>query len=104
MQGKGQVSTRRGPLSTMKVLLEHWQSRVNAKSILCYTHLQGAVEGQKTASNWIPMWGFPKILGTFLGVSIIRTIVYLGLYWGPPILGTTMCLLNVTDIRKMQFL
>ena len=33
------------------------------------------------------MWGFPKIMGTFLGVPIIRTIVYLGLYWGPLILG-----------------
>ena len=32
-------------------------------------------------------WGFPKIRGTFLGVPIIRTIVYWGLYWGPPILG-----------------
>ena len=28
------------------------------------------------------MWGFPKIRGTFLGVPIIRTIVYWGLYWG----------------------
>ena len=26
-------------------------------------------------------------MGTFLRVSIIRTIVYLGLYWGPLILG-----------------
>ena len=33
------------------------------------------------------IWGFPKIRGTFLGVPIIRTVVYLGLYWGPPILG-----------------
>ena len=32
-------------------------------------------------------WGFPKIMGTFLGVPIIRIIVYWGLYWGPPILG-----------------
>ena len=31
--------------------------------------------------------GFPKIMGTFLGVPIIRTIVFWGLYWGPPILG-----------------
>ena len=30
---------------------------------------------------------FPNIRGTFLGVPTIRTIVYLGLYWGPPILG-----------------
>ena len=33
------------------------------------------------------MWGFPRIRGTLLGVLIIRTIVYWGLYWGPPMLG-----------------
>ena len=33
------------------------------------------------------MWGFPKTRGTILGVPIIRTIVYWGLYWGPLILG-----------------
>ena len=33
------------------------------------------------------IWGFPKIRGTFLGVPIIRTIVYWGLYWGTLILG-----------------
>ena len=27
------------------------------------------------------------MMGTFLGVPIIRTIVFGGLYWGPPILG-----------------
>ena len=32
-------------------------------------------------------WGFPKIRGTILGVPIIRTIVYWGLYWGPLLLG-----------------
>ena len=31
--------------------------------------------------------GFPKIRGTIVGVPIIRTIIYWGLYWGPPILG-----------------
>ena len=31
--------------------------------------------------------GFPKIRGTFLGVPIIRTIVFWGLYWGSLILG-----------------
>ena len=30
---------------------------------------------------------FPKIRGTFLGVPIIRTIVFWGLYWGSLILG-----------------
>ena len=33
------------------------------------------------------IWGFPKIRGTLLGVPIIRTIVFWGLYWGPLILG-----------------
>ena len=30
---------------------------------------------------------FPKIRGTSLGAPIIRTIVYWGLYWGPPSFG-----------------
>ena len=33
------------------------------------------------------IWGFPKIRPTILGVPIIRTVVFWGLYWGPPILG-----------------
>ena len=33
------------------------------------------------------IWGFPKIRGPFLGVPIIRPIIFWGLYWGPPILG-----------------
>ena len=38
-------------------------------------------------SCWAPAKakGFPKIRGTILGVPIIRTIVFGGLYWGPPI-------------------
>ena len=33
------------------------------------------------------MWEFPKIRGTFLGVPIIRAIIFWGLYWGPLVLG-----------------
>ena len=33
------------------------------------------------------IWDFPKIRGTFLGVPIIRPIVFWDLYWGPFILG-----------------
>ena len=29
--------------------------------------------------------GFPKIRGTLVGVPIIRSILFWGLYWGPPI-------------------
>ena len=32
-------------------------------------------------------WGFPKTRGSTQGVPIIRTIVFGGLYSGPPILG-----------------
>ena len=35
-------------------------------------------------------WEFPKIRGTILGVPIIRTIVFWGLYWGPLILGNSL--------------
>ena len=35
------------------------------------------------------LYGFPKIRGTILGVSRIRTIVYWGLYWGPPLFWET---------------
>ena len=31
--------------------------------------------------------GIPKIRDTFLGFPIYRTIVFWGLYWGPPIFG-----------------
>ena len=33
------------------------------------------------------LWGFPKIRGTLLRVSIIRIIVFWGLYWGLLMLG-----------------
>ena len=33
------------------------------------------------------IWGFPKIRGTLLGVPIIRTIVFGGLYWGSSFWG-----------------
>ena len=44
-------------------------------------------------------WGFPKIRGTILGVPIIRTVVYWGLYWGPLILGNyqVVCQMRVTQ-------
>ena len=34
-------------------------------------------------------WGFPKLGVPFLEVSIIRIIVFGGLYWGPLILGNS---------------
>ena len=35
----------------------------------------------------MPYGGFPKLGVPFLGIPIIRTIVFWGLYWGPLILG-----------------
>ena len=37
--------------------------------------------------NGLQYGGFPKLGVTSLGVPIIRTIVFWGLYWGPLILG-----------------
>ena len=42
-----------------------------------------------------PIWWFPKIRGTFLGVSIIRTIIFWGLYWVPSILGNYHILVDI---------
>ena len=33
------------------------------------------------------IWALPNIKGTLLGVPIIRTIIFWGLYWGPLVLG-----------------
>ena len=40
--------------------------------------------------------GFPQIRGTYLGVLIVRTIVFWGLYWVPLSRETTICL-HATD-------
>ena len=40
---------------------------------------------EKTMETTI--WDLLKIRGTFLGIPIVRTIIFWGLYWGPPILG-----------------
>ena len=49
------------------------------------------VKRQKASSRpylqCLAIWGFPKIRGTFLGVPIIRTIVFWGLHWGSPYFG-----------------
>ena len=42
----------------------------------------------------------PKIRGTILGVSIIRIIVFWGVYWGPPILGNYLFL----PVSRMSFI
>ena len=37
-----------------------------------------------------PIWEFLKIRGNFLGVPILRLIVFGGLYWGPLFWETTI--------------
>ena len=55
----------------------------------------------------IGIWGFPKLGGEgrgggyHIGVPIIRTIIYLGLFWGPHILGNyhiTFCYLRLLKV------
>ena len=53
--------------------------------MLYMSHGLGALELRALDVGFI--WRFPKIRGTFLGVPIIRTVVYWGLYWGTLILG-----------------
>ena len=73
------------------------------QSGICYSKANGE-SGGKAMPKCIETWGvieervcmcvciyiyggFLKIRGTILGVSIIRIVVYWGLYWGPLILG-----------------
>ena len=44
---------------------------------------QAASHQASTFLSSFQIWGFPKIGGTFLGVPIIRIIIFWGLYWGP---------------------
>ena len=48
------------------------------------SHLQRLLGGQEA------IWGVAKIRGTSLGVFILRTIVFLGLYWVPLFWETTI--------------
>ena len=61
---------------------------------------------------WDPtwdMWGFSKIRGTILGVSIIRLIVFLGSILGSPLFtettiwrSTGACLLQGFKVSKLK--
>ena len=37
------------------------------------------------------MWGFLEIRDTFLGVAMVRIIMFWGLYWGSPNFGKLPC-------------
>ena len=45
---------------------------------------------------------FPRIRGTFLRVLIIRTGIFLGLYWGSPILGNYQILLASCKLKDIH--
>ena len=74
---------------------QNWGTNLVPLNISCRTirsHQKGPLENKpnvasKSAFYCKNMWRFPKIRGTSLGVPIIRTIVFWGLYWGPLILG-----------------
>ena len=59
-------------------------TRTSSLETLLYEVSQSSLNAQKQS-----IWGLPKIRGSFLGVPIIRTIVFWGLYWGPPFLGNS---------------
>ena len=62
-------------------------------------HIIGSLlRGLGLRSSPLDIWGFPKIRGTILGVPIIRTKLFLGLYWGPLILGNYH--LEVEGLRR----
>ena len=48
------------------------------------------------------IWGIPKIRGTFLGVPILRIIVFWGLHWSPLILGKYRIIQKYLDLPNAQ--
>ena len=60
---------------------------------------EGSLLEERQFGSLPAFWGFLKSKGTFLGVPIKGTIVYLGLYWGPPILGNY----HITRTRVIDF-
>ena len=72
-------------------VLQHCISKGNSSS---------AKEGEEEAQN--PIWGFPKIRGTILGVPIIRTIVFGVLHWSPPTLRNYYILAMPSIFRVPQ--
>ena len=50
------------------------------------------------------MWGSPKSRGTFLGVPMIRIVIFWALFCGPPVLGNYhMGLFGLTHPRHQTF-
>ena len=53
----------------------------------------------------LPIWLFPKIRGPILVAPIIRTIIYLGLFWGPLFMEapvSALLLRQVTTQRPLR--
>ena len=73
----------------IRVLLYSYYTTITRWGVLLRsTFLAFGVHAQSLTWNLLAtIWGFPKIRGTPLGVPIIRTIVFWGLYWGPLNLG-----------------
>ena len=71
-----------------------WISFVaHLKKMLRAKARERSAKGRRKGCFWekvywtTPIWEFPKIRGTLLGVPITRIAVYWGLYWDPFISG-----------------
>ena len=67
------------------------------RSVVGHRSAAGAAPKVRTPHNDVGnnpyiIWEFPKIRGTFLGFPIIRTVVFWGLYLGPPYYLNAPCL------------
>ena len=70
-----------------------------ARSNLHPPTCQGPVCRARRLSKVPEYGGFPEIRGTLLGVPIIRTIVFWGLYWVPFFWETTIWRIAVKALR-----
>ena len=53
----------------------------------CLHSMKFIEERRRYLSCSLTRMGLPKIRSTLLGVPAIRTIIFCGLYWAPPVLG-----------------
>ena len=73
--GFGGLGLSRNPRSPKHGLVRDFQGKV-----IRISGLEAPAMCNKAASRDLPEMGFPKIRGTLLGVSIIRIVIFWGLY------------------------
>ena len=99
MEGRGRTGNAHRVCASPKnqthisphILISLYPSTSVSGGMLTTCYLRGTIlvyqRGNQRGRPGPVIWGFPKIGGTLLGVPIIRIIVFVGLYWGPLILG-----------------